>query len=86
MLAAFAGIAHHGQRAKGDEHNRNEDQNQGALHSDLSPRSLTPLQRNYNSKQRPSITADGLGFLTLSSAVTPNPPPPRASPLGLSVS
>ncbi len=80
MLAALASVVHHRQRAKSDEHNRNEDDKQGALHSDLRPRPLTtPFHRNYNSKQRPSITAGGFGFLTLSSVATPNPPRHRAS-------
>jgi hypothetical protein len=35
MLAALAGLVHHRQCADGDEHNRDKDNDQGALHSDL---------------------------------------------------
>jgi hypothetical protein len=37
MLAALTGLVHHRQRANGDEHNRDKDKDQGALHSDLAP-------------------------------------------------
>jgi len=37
MLAALAGVVHDRQRADGDEHNRDEDNDQGALHGDLAP-------------------------------------------------
>ena len=32
MLAGLAGVVHDRQRADGDEHNRDEDNDQGALH------------------------------------------------------
>ena len=35
MLAALAGVVHHRQRAHGDKHNRDEDNDYGALHGVL---------------------------------------------------
>ena len=37
MLAALAGVVYNRQRADGDEHNRDEDNDLGALHGDLAP-------------------------------------------------
>ena len=37
MLAALAGVVHNRQRADGRKHNRDEDNDQGALHGDLAP-------------------------------------------------
>jgi DNA polymerase IV len=41
MLAAPPGLVHHRERADGDEHNRDEDNDKGALHSDLAPPTVT---------------------------------------------
>jgi hypothetical protein len=38
MLAALTGLIHYSQRTHGDEHNRDEDNDQGAFHNDLAPR------------------------------------------------
>ena len=38
MLAALTGLVHYSQRTHGDEHNRDEDNDQGAFHNDLAPR------------------------------------------------
>jgi hypothetical protein len=49
MLAALAGVVHDRQRADGDEHNRDEDNDQGALHDDLAPgHSLTEFSSFKN--------------------------------------
>ena len=40
MLAGLAGVVHDRQRADGDEHNRDEDNDEGALHGDLPLRDL----------------------------------------------
>jgi hypothetical protein len=37
ILAALAGLVHCSERADGDEHNRDKDNDQGALHGDLAP-------------------------------------------------
>ena len=37
MLAALAGVVHDRQRADGDAHNRDEDNDQGALHGGRAP-------------------------------------------------
>ena len=37
MLAALASVVHDRQRADGDERNRDEDNDKGALHGDLAP-------------------------------------------------
>jgi hypothetical protein len=37
MLAALAGFVHHSQRAHGDEHNRDQDNDEGAFHGASRP-------------------------------------------------
>ena len=41
MLAALTGLVHHSQRAHGDEHKRDQDNDQGAFHSGLAAPPLT---------------------------------------------
>ena len=41
MLAALTSLVHHGQRTHGDEHDRDQGNDQGVLHSDLTAQPLT---------------------------------------------
>lgn len=79
VLAALAGFVHHSQRAHGDEHNRDQDNDEGAFHGASRPRS--PVEFSWF-KNEPRVNSLSLRRSKKSSYC---PPPIRllASPLGV---
>jgi len=58
MSAALTRLVHHNQRAHGDEHNPDQDNDQGALHSDLAPsRSIFGLFSWFRNEPRVNISS-----------------------------